>query len=476
MKTLAAIFLCAFAALITLAVFAVQGWMMPLQPLLFGAVLITLPSVVAMFVLEPAARRAPWSIAALTVIGGILVGVIFPSLWLSPKVRLAALERTSDPQALLAALDDASEFVQVRSCQRLFETGVSAAEITSELTSRPGLALKCLAEDSIASRSVAARMATNWQDRLIHDSVETCIEAEAVTAIQGVSTESKAVGFLECALTASDPNARVCCINELSDMKSVEHVQQWVETSRPEMQRRHLTATLMLVSHREPITMKEQHAGIAQIGLNSPEMKYVTLSQACEALVTGENAKSVMSGIDWIFAQHESCLSEEEKSANLDTIDACRLIMAGEYQDLDRQICAANQYSRRDELAKIKAAAERAANSDFGSLAGDIVSGNNKLANKASLGGFMDAAMGGGTDLKNFNAADLARIKGEISSQVAKAPTKDEIKKIGNDDRMKELRANPKTKELFNMKTPEDVARVKAEFEAREKAATKGRK
>lgn len=449
---------------------------MPLQPLLFGGVLITLPSVVAIFVLEPASRRAPWSIAALAVIGGILVGVVFPSLWLSPRVRQAALERTNDSQALIAALDDVSEFVQVRSCQRLFETGVSAAEITSELTSRPHLALKCLTEDSIASRTVASRIVSNWQDRLAHDSVETCIEAETATEIPGVSTVSKAVGFLECALTASDPNARVCCINELSGMKSKEHVQEWVEASRPEMQRRRLTATALLVSHREPITMKEQHAGIGQIGLDSPQMQYVTLSQACEALVTGEDARSVMSGIDWIFAQHEACLSEEEKSAPLDAIDACRLIIAGEYQDLDRQICAANQYSRRDELAKIQAAAERAANSDFGSLAGDIVSGDNQLANKASMGGFMDAAMGGGADLKNFNAADLARIKGEISSQVAKAPTRNQIKNLGNDARMKELRDNPKTKELFNMKTPEDVARVKAEFEAREKAATKGKK
>jgi hypothetical protein len=449
---------------------------MPLQPLLFGGVLITLPSVVAMFVLEPASRRAPWSLAALTVIGGLIIGVVFPSLWLSPRVRLAALERTNDSQALITALNDISEFVQVRSCQRLFETGVSAAEITSELTSRPVLALKCLTEDSTATRSVGARIISNWQDRLVHDSVETCIEAETATEIQGVSTVSKAVGFLECALAASDPNARVCCINELAGLKSKQHMHEWVETSRPEMQRRHLTATVMLVSHREPTTMKDQHAGIGQLGLDSPETQYVTLSQACEALVTGEEARSVMSGIDWVFAQHESCLSEEEKSAPLDTIDACRLIIAGEYQDLNRQICAANQYSRREELAKIQAAAERAANSDFGSLAGDIVSGDNQLANKASMGGFMDTAMGGGADLKNFNASDLARIKNEISSQVAKAPTKNEIMNIGNDARMKELRENPKTKELFNMKTPEDVARVKAEFEAREKAATKGNK
>ncbi len=449
---------------------------MPLQPLLFGGVLITLPSIVAMFVLEPSARRAPWNIAALTVIGGILAGVVFPSLWLSPRVRLAAVERTNDPQALLAALDDVSEFVQVRSCQRLFETGVSAADITSELTSRPGLALKCLTEDSIASRSVASRIVSNWQDRLIHDSVDTCVEAETAAAIPGVSTVSKAIGFLDCALTASAPNARVCCINELTSLKSKDHIQKWVEASQPEMQRRQLTAISLLVSHREPGTMKEQHAGIGQIGLNSPEMQYTTLAQACQALVTGEGATAVRSGIDWIFAEHEGCLSEDELSAPLDAIDACRLIIAGEYQDLERQICAANQYSRRDELAKIKAAAERAANSDFGSLAGDIAAGDNQLANKASMGGFMDAAMGGGADLKNFNATDLARIKGEISSQVAKAPTRNEIKKLGNDARMKELRDNPKTKELFNMKTPADVARVKAEFEAREKAANKGKK
>lgn len=449
---------------------------MPLQPLLFGGVLITLPSVVAMFVLEPASRRAPWNIAALTVIGGLLAGVVFPSLWLSPRVRLTAVAHASDPHALLAALDDVSEFVQVRACQRLFETGVSAAEITSELTSRPALALKCLTEDSIAGRSVASRLVSNWQDRLVHDGVETCAEAETATAISGVTTVSKAIGFLECALTASDPNARVCCINELAGLKSKDHVHRWVGSSQAEMQRRQLTAIALLVSHREPGTMRDQHAGIGQIGLDSPEVRYLTLAQACQALVTGEGATSVRSGIDWIFAQHESCLSDDEMSAPLDAIDACRLIIAGEHQDLDRQICAANQYSRRDELAKIKAAAERAANSDFGALAGDISAGGNQLANKASMGGFLDAAVGGGADLKNFNAADLARIKSEISSQLAKAPTKNEIKKLGNDARMKELRDNPKTKELFNMKTPADVARVKAEFEAREKAANKGKK
>jgi hypothetical protein len=139
-------------------------------------------------------------------------------------------------------------------------------------------------------------------------------------------------------------------------MESSKHLRTWLAPQQKELNRRHLLGDLLLVSHREPQTLKSQAPGMETLGLQDPAMQHLTLEQACEAYLAGDEADRVASGLRWVFGQHLTCLSEDEKTVSENLVSACRVIVGSQPSaDLGRQICAADQVARREQLEEIRA-------------------------------------------------------------------------------------------------------------------------
>lgn len=474
MKTLVAAIVCAIAALATLGAYALSAWMPPLRPLIVGAVAILIPFISAVLVLEPDSRRPPWTLAGLTVVLGIVLGVAVPSLWVSPKVRQAAVERFADRSAIKLALGDVDPAVQVRACQMMFSAGMPSVEIAAELAAKPGVAVACLDEALVAHRSVSNKILATWQDTITHSQSDSCALAEQATALPGSDASEKAFGFLECAVNGS-AGARSCCLAQLKALDAPKNMRPWLSASQKELIQSGLTGRLLLVSHQESQTLKEL-PGIEGVGLAKPELQYLTLDHACQALLQGD-ADMVASGVTWVFGEHEKCLSEEERTADLSIASACRVIVAGEFGgDIDRQICAANQVSRREKLEERREQANQPSQ-NFGELVDMIAEGESIRSRQVNLDAFAAAAMSGAdtNPLQGYTPAELARVRAEVQARGKNAPTKDAVKATAeNRETLENHRANPLTKGLFEAKSESDIAKIRSEFEARAKKAGKG--
>ena len=475
LKTLGAMFVCALAGLATLGAYALNVWAAPTLPLVIGFVAIFLPVVVVTFALEPETRRAPWSLAAATVALATCMGLMFPTMWYSPKVRALAATKLADRSALLLALDDGSEVVRLRACEAMSRSDIGTVALAGLLAERPSLATACLTSPNIDNRQALDRHVwSSWMDELTHGSSATCDLAEAVDRLD-IDAQDRGLAYLECAVSAESSAARECCVSHLG--KAVK-LAEWTRARRAELDQRRLTNRLLLVAFQESETMKSVPQAISSLGIHDDAMRFTTLDNACQGMIRGDAAESSLSAITWVLSSFESCLREEERSVPLNPVFACRVITATELRDLDSQLCAANQQSRQQKLQEMAEEANRPSQ-DFGELVGQISAGASMREKNVNFEGYVDAAStNGGVGLNAFNQADLLKIGAQIQAQADGAPNPKNLKRdvSSGNDRLNELRTNPNTKAIFDAKSPQEMEKIRGEFEAREAKAGKDAK
>lgn len=468
-------FLCALAGLATLGAYALNAWVSPAAPIVIGLVAIFVPVVAVTFAMEPEARRAPWSLAAATVALATCMGLMFPTMWYSPKVRALAATKLADRSALVLALDDGSEVVRLRACEALSRSDIGTVELAGLLAERPTLATACLTSPNIDNRQALDRHVwSSWMDELTHGSSATCELAEAVDRLD-IDAQDRGLAYLECAVSADSPAARECCVSHVGNAQKLA---EWTRAQRAELDQRRLTNRLLLVAFQESETMKSVPQAISSLGIHGDAMRFTTLDNACQGMIRGDATESSLSAITWVFSSFESCLSAEEKTVPLNAVFACRVINATELRDLDSQLCAANQQSRQLKLKEMAEEANRPTQ-DFGELVGQISAGASMREKSANFEGFVDAAStNGGAGLSAFSQADLLKIGAQIKGQADGAPNPKDTKRdvsAGN-ERLNELRNNPNTKAIFDAKSPQEIEKIRTEFEAREAKAGKDAK
>lgn len=475
MKTLGFAVVCAIAALATLGTYAVSTWLPPAYPVVFGVIGVAVPVVAIVLALEPQAREAPFTGTILAALVALVLGVAVPAAWMAPKARIVAASKFADGAALRKALNDPHIDVRVAACRGLFRTGVTSSDMAAELSSHPDVATQCLDETEARHRSVASKVLNQWQDTLTFSKGESCELAEFAELLPATDEADVALGFLDCAVNAAAPGARACCVTSLKQMQATAKLAGWIAARPKEIVARQMSARLVLIAHNETQTLKDVGNNIRELGFAKPEVGFTTLVQACDAVVAGTGNQTVSSAVRWVVEQHEACLTPEEKEVDVNVVSACRVISGlSPSPDLDRQICTAGQVSRREKLQELREAAA-ASEQGFADLVDQISAGSNMRARGMDLEAFARDASGpdASARLKAYSPADLARIRAQIDSEQGTLPDRNAIQKQQKDNKavLDAHRANPMLKGMFDAKSEADLAKVRAEFEERERKA-----